>query len=85
MNDALSQTLAKLNLQPGQCHVFQVNGYRVEVRRPAEEESGFSDMAMLEPWAAFPEGEPAMHLAVRVEPHPLPVPPDIPSDENVEP
>lgn len=82
MNDALSQTLAKLDLQPGQCQVFQVNGYRVEIRRPAEEESDFSGMAMLEPWVAFPQGEPAMHLAVRAEPHPLPVPPDIPSDEN---
>ncbi|HEV3344054.1 MAG TPA: hypothetical protein VG125_27010 [Pirellulales bacterium] len=85
MNDALSQTLAKLDLQPGQCQVFQVNGYRVEIRRPTEEESDFSGMAMLEPWVAFPQGEPAMHLAVRVEPHPLPVPPDIPSDENVVP
>ena len=82
MNDALSQTLAKLDLQPGQCQVFQVNGYRVEIRRPTEDESDFPDMAMLEPWVAFPQGEPAMHLAVRVEPHPLPVPPDIPSDEN---
>lgn len=83
MNDALSQTLAKLDLQPGQCQVFQVNGYRVEIRRPSADESDFSDMAMLEPWVAFPQGEPAIHLAVRVEPHPLPVPPDIPCDENV--
>lgn len=81
MNDAVSETLAKLNLHPGQCQVFQVNGYQVEVRRPAEEASEFSDMAMLEPWVAFPPGEPAMLLAVRVEPHPLPVPPDVPSDE----
>ncbi|HVA50458.1 MAG TPA: hypothetical protein VNH11_29185 [Pirellulales bacterium] len=85
MNDALSQTLAKLDLQPGQCQVFQVNGYRVEIRRPTEEESDFLGMAMLEPWVAFPQGEPALHLAVRVEPHPLPVPPDIPSDKNVVP
>jgi hypothetical protein len=54
MNDALSQTLAKLDLQPGQCQVFQVNGYRVEIRRPTEEESDFSGMAMLEAWEAFP-------------------------------
>lgn len=85
MNDALSQTLAKLDLQPGECQVFRVNGYRVEIRRPTEEESDYSDMAMLEPWVAFPENEPSMHLAVRVEPHPLPVPPDIPSDEIVVP
>jgi hypothetical protein len=85
MNDTLSQTLAKLDLQPGQCQVFQVNGYRLEIRRPTEEESAFSDMAMLEPWVTFPQGEPAMHLAVRVESHPLPVPPEIPSDENVVP
>lgn len=83
MNDALSQTLAKLDLQPGQSQVFQVNGYCVEIRRPTEQESDFSGTAMLEPWVAFPEGEPDMQLAVRVEPHPLPVPPDIPSDENV--
>ena len=81
MNDALSQTLAKLDLQPGQCQVFHVNGYCVEVRRRAEGESDFSGMAMLEPWVAFPEGEPAMHVAVRVESHPLPTPPDIPSDD----
>ena len=85
MSDALSQTLAKLDLQPGQCQVFQVNGYRVEIRRPTEQESDFSSMAMLEPWAAFPQGEPARYLAVRVEPHPLPGPPDIPADENVTP
>lgn len=82
MNDALSQTLAKLDLQPGQCRVFQVNGYRVEIRRPTEEELDFSGMAMLEPWVAFPHGEPAMQLAVRLEPHPLPVAPDIPADED---
>jgi hypothetical protein len=79
MNDALAETLAKLDLQPGQCQVFQVNGYRVEIRRPTEQESDFSGMTMLEPWVAFPQGEPPMHLAVRVEPHPLPVPPDIPT------
>ncbi|HEX5447247.1 MAG TPA: hypothetical protein VFW87_25755 [Pirellulales bacterium] len=63
--------------------MFQVNGYRVEIRRSPEEESDSSSMAMLEPWAVFPQGEPAMHLAVRIEPHALPVPPDIPSDEDV--
>jgi hypothetical protein len=85
MNDVLSHSLAKLDLQPGQCPVFQVNGYRVEVRRPIEEESDYSAMAMLEPWVAFPRAEPAMHLAVRVEPHSLPVPSDFPSDGNVAP
>ena len=83
MNDTLSENLAKLALQPGQCQVFQVNEYRLEIRRPADEDSDFSEMAMLEPWVTFPQGEPAMHLAVRVEPHPLPVPPEIPSDGNV--
>ncbi|HEX5423025.1 MAG TPA: hypothetical protein VFW94_05700 [Candidatus Acidoferrales bacterium] len=82
MNDALSQSLANLDLQPGQCQVFQVDGYRVKIRRPADDEPDFSGMAMVKPWAAFPQGEPAMHLAVRVEPHPLPVPPGIPSDED---
>lgn len=82
MNDTLSQSLAELDLQPGQCRVFQVNGYRVEIRRPTDEGSVFSEMAMLEPWAAFPDGEPAMSLAVRVEPAPLPVAPEIPADED---
>lgn len=82
MNDTLSQSLAELDLQPGQSRVFQVNGYRVEIRRPTDEGSVFSEMAMLEPWAVFPDGEPAMHLPVRVEAAPLPVPPEIPADED---
>ena len=82
MSDSFSQSLANLELQPGQCQVFEVNGYRVEIHRRSDGEADFSEMAMLEPWIAFPQGEPAMHLAVRAERHPLPVPPDIPADEN---
>ena len=81
MSDILSQSLASLDLQPGQCQMVEVNGYHLEIRRPSNEESDFSGTVMLEPWTAFPQGEPAMHLAVRTEPQPLPVPPEIPDDE----
>ena len=67
MSDSFSQSLANLELQPGQCQVFEVNGYRVEIHRRSDGEADFSEMAMLEPWIAFPQGEPAMHLAVRAE------------------
>jgi hypothetical protein len=81
MNDILAQMLAGLNLQPGQCQRVQVNGYHVEIRRLAQEESDFAGTVMLDPWVALGQGEPATHLSVRVEPHPLPVAPDIHSDD----
>ena len=82
MNDSFTQFLAQLNLQPGQCKLFQVNGYHLEIRRPAVEPPDFADMVMLEPWVAFPDGEPDALIPVRYEPHPLPVAPEIPSDEE---
>jgi len=82
MSDILTQELAKLELQPGQCQRVQVNGHHLEIRRTAEKESDFAGMVMLDAWTAFPQGEPTMHLPVHIEPHPLPVAPDIPSEEE---
>ena len=82
MNDSVTQVLAQLNQQPGQCQRYQVNGRQIEVRCIAEEEkSEFADMGMLVPWVAFPDGEESCKVPFRYEPHPLPVRPDIPSDE----
>jgi hypothetical protein len=82
MNDMLPQVLAELNLQPGQCRRVQVNGYQLEIRRPADGEADFADMAMLQPWAEFPDSGQAVTIPVRYAPHPLPVPPDIRADED---
>jgi hypothetical protein len=82
MNLLLPQILAELNLQLGQCHRVQVNGYHLEIRRPVEKESDFADMGMVEPGVSFPDSGHAVPVQVRYEPHPLPVPPDIPRDEE---
>jgi hypothetical protein len=82
MNEMLSQFLAELNLQPGQSRRVQVNGYQLEIRRPADEESDLADTAMLQPWAEFPDSGHAVKISVRYAPHPLPVSPDIRSDED---
>ena len=82
MNDTFTQSLAELNLQPGQCKLVQVNGYHLEIRRPVEEPPDYSDMVMLQPWVHFPDSDQAVMVPVRYAPHPLPVPPDIPSEEE---
>jgi hypothetical protein len=79
MNDILPQILAELNLQPGQCQRVQVNGYHLEIRRPAEEESDFADTPMLQPWVEFPRG-PGTPIPVKPGRLPLPDPPEIPAD-----
>src|SRR5690348_12375660 len=53
VNVLLTQVLADLDLKPGDCQRVQVNGYHLEIRRPAEEESAFAGASMLEPWASF--------------------------------
>ena len=66
MNDSVTQVLAQLNLQPGQCQLFQVNGRQIEVRCiEQEEKSEFADMVMLEPWVAFPDGEEGCKVPIR--------------------
>jgi hypothetical protein len=82
MNDTLTEILAQLNLQPGQCQLVQVNGYHVEIRRPAEEPSDFADMVMLQPWVDFPDSEAACQVLAHYAPHPLPDPPVIPADQD---
>ena len=83
MDDSLAQSLAQLNLQPGQSQRIQVNGYQLEIRRPAEEErSRFEEMVMLEPWVTFPDPEPRGTVPVRLGTLPLPDPPDIPGDDD---
>ena len=81
MSEILYQALSQLNLRPGQCERMRVNGYEVEIRRILEEKSEFEDMVMLEPWASFPDSPAAREIACGHAPHPLPVPPEIPSEE----
>ena len=82
MNEILPQILAELNLQPGQSHRVQVNGYHLEIRRPVEEELAFADMVMLEPWVELPRPEPIATLRARPGKLPLPDPPEIPQDDE---
>jgi hypothetical protein len=81
MSETLYKALSQLDLQPGQCERVQVNGYEVEIRRLTEEESEFADMVMLEPWASFPDSPAVREISCGHAPHPLPVPPEIPSEE----
>src|SRR5262245_4453541 len=71
MKDVLSEVLAELNLQPGQSHCVQVNGYHLEIRRPAEPPSDLGDMVMLEPWLEFPR---STAVAIDLKPGHLPLP-----------
>lgn len=79
MNEMLSQMLAELNLQPGQSHRVQVNGYHLEIRRPVEQSTDFADMVMFQAWVEFPR-PPGTAIDIRAGRLPLPDPPDIPAD-----
>jgi hypothetical protein len=80
MNDTLTQALAELHLQPGQSQFVQVNGYAVEIHRPADEESVFADMVMLEPWVELASPRQGTSVPVRRGTLPLPDAPEIPSN-----
>ena len=81
MNDSVTQALAQLNLQPGQCQRYEVNGRQIEVRCiAAEEKSEFADMGMLVPWVDFPSPGPTIKIVARPGKLPLPDPPVIPDD-----
>jgi hypothetical protein len=82
MSETLYQALSQLNLQPGQRERMHVNGYDVEIRRIPEDESEFANMVMLQPWVSFPDSPAVRNIPVHHAPHPLPVPPDIPADED---
>ena len=79
MNEMLPQILAELDLQPGQCQRVQVNGYHLEIRRPVEEGSVFTDMVMFQPWTELSAGR-GKPIAVTPGKLPLPDPPEIPVD-----
>jgi hypothetical protein len=84
MSVALSQALAQLNLQPGQCQRIQVNGYEVEIRRLTKVDDDLDNANMLEPWVWFPDPEPVGSLTPKLGNHPLPDPPSIPLEEELE-
>jgi hypothetical protein len=83
MNDSLTQALAQLDLQPGQCARVQVNGHQFEIRCVEnEDESRFTDMVMLEPWVELPGPLPFGTLRARPGKLPLPDPPVLPPEDE---
>jgi hypothetical protein len=95
---SLEDTVAELNLSPGETYRTTVKGVEVQFHRPAEpqpvapppvaptadeEPSQFADMVMLLPWFDAPPPQHVITVKAKYGPPPPPDPPIVPPEDEV--